>query len=205
MDLAEEFNRQVRLLVDKGYPVLAGLSESDFRTLLEPLRARLVDLPEPSDETAIPFVIVVTRDLVTPEKAVPLIDLDDKLGWTDMPAVELALFDPIEGTDLPAASVYLLADIDLGAATLGVRPKDAQPSILSAGRLLLTIDEGLAVMIQHPEVLKTHNAVQLLASRCGDKRVPSIWISYGRPRLGWCWEGNPHSWLGMGSATIRVH
>ena len=44
----------------------------------------------------------------------------------------------------------------------------------------------------------------LLASRCGDKRVPAIWISAGAPKLGWCWDGNPHTWLGAASAGARV-
>nr|WP_157857446.1 DUF5701 family protein [Streptomyces yerevanensis] len=39
--------------------------------------------------------------------------------------------------------------------------------------------------------------------RSGDRRVPAIWISQKTPKLGWCWEGNPHTWLGMASAGDR--
>ncbi|WP_407937642.1 DUF5701 family protein [Mycobacteroides franklinii] len=35
-------------------------------------------------------------------------------------------------------------------------------------------------------------------------RVPAIWISDGRPKLGWCWDRNPHTWLGMASCRGRV-
>ncbi|MEI2690845.1 MAG: DUF5701 family protein [Anaerolineae bacterium] len=44
----------------------------------------------------------------------------------------------------------------------------------------------------------------LLASRCGDKRVPAFWLSQNRPKLGWCWAGNPHTWLGSASCAERV-
>ena len=84
------------------------------------------------------------------------------------------------------------------------RPADALPRIRSAGRTPLTIDEGVALLTQHPEVLSERNAFQALASRADNKRIPSFWMSKGAPRLGWCWEGNPHSWLGAASAAQRL-
>ncbi|WP_374727409.1 DUF5701 family protein [Haloactinomyces albus] len=41
-------------------------------------------------------------------------------------------------------------------------------------------------------------------SRAGDKRVTGIRVSKGAPRLGWCWGGNPHTWLSMASAARRI-
>ena len=56
--------------------------------------------------------------------------------------------------------------------------------------------------------LALHNAFQALATRSPvalyTKRVPSFWVSKGAPRLGWCWAGNPHTWLGAGSAATRL-
>jgi hypothetical protein len=38
-----------------------------------------------------------------------------------------------------------------------------------------------------------------------DKRIASLWITRaGVPRLGWCFEGVPHSWLGAASCRVRV-
>jgi hypothetical protein len=34
--------------------------------------------------------------------------------------------------------------------------------------------------------------------------VPAVWISERRAKLGWCWDRNPHTWLGAASATGRV-
>jgi hypothetical protein len=53
-------------------------------------------------------------------------------------------------------------------------------------------------------VLKTANAFSLLGSRRGDRRVPALWLSGGRPRLGWCWAGAPHFWLGSASCAERL-
>ncbi|QIZ36462.1 DUF5701 family protein [Saccharopolyspora sp. ASAGF58] len=40
-------------------------------------------------------------------------------------------------------------------------------------------------------------------SRCGDRRVAAIWISQNAPKLGWCWEDNPHTWPGTASPAAR--
>lgn len=203
-DLVATLRRQTDVLVDHGYPELAGLSDAAFRELVTPLEREITHLPAISRANALAFVLVTTRALVPPEAAVPLIKVNAKQGWTDMSAAELATFVPIESVHLPEPTAYLLADIDTGRATLNVRPNDALAGIAAEARTPLTIDEGIAVLLQFPDIFTTHNAFQLLASRCGDKRVPTLWLSYRRPRLGWCWAGNPHTWLGAASATARL-
>ena len=78
------------------------------------------------------------------------------------------------------------------------------PAIHAAGRTPLTVDEGVALVTQLPSSLTELNAFQAVGSRAANKRIPSFWMSKGAPRLGWCWEGNPHSWLGSGSAAARL-
>jgi Family of unknown function (DUF5701) len=85
-----------------------------------------------------------------------------------------------------------------------VTPDDALPRIAAAGRSPLTIEEGIAVLTHHPGILRSRNAFSLPGSRRGDKRVPALWTSKGRPRLGWCWAGNPHTWLGSASCGSRL-
>lgn len=118
-------------------------------------------------------------------------------------AAELPDYRPIEGVDVPEQPVYVLLDVDTGASTLDVSPNDALPMIRAAGRTPLTIDEGVALVTHHPDVFTTRNAFQTLGSRAHNKRVPSFWVSKGAPRLGWCWAGNPHTWLGAASAAAR--
>jgi hypothetical protein len=98
----------------------------------------------------------------------------------------------------------VLIDIDTGKDTLDVAPDDAMPTILSAGRSPLTLDEGIALVTHYPDLLVRGNRFSMLGSRCGDRRVTAIWVSQRRPRLGWCWAGAPHTWLGSASCGSRV-
>ncbi len=94
-------------------------------------------------------------------------------------------------------------DVDRGNATLDMKPAEAQRHIAAARRTPLTIEEGLALLLQYPEFLQPNRCFMSLGSRGGDKRVPAFWLSGGQPKLGWCWEGNPHSWLGFASCAGR--
>jgi hypothetical protein len=154
------------------------------------------------EDGRIPFLLVVKDSLVPTVDAVARWRVGGKAGWTDMEA-ELSGFKPIADVEVPAGPAYLLLDVDTGQDTLDVRPDDALPKIRAAGRSPLTIDEGVALVSQFPDVFKTHNAFQALGSRAQNKRVPSFWVSKGAPRLGWCWAGNPHTWLGAASAGGR--
>jgi hypothetical protein len=98
---------------------------------------------------------------------------------------------------------YLIADIDTGQQTLNVTPNEALPILLRQNRSPLTLEEGIALITHFPELLSKNNGFSLLASRCGDRRVTALWISGGRPKLGWCWAGNPHTWLGSASCESR--
>lgn len=200
---AEEFGRQSQTLVDAGYPALAGLDEAGFRALLEPLR-EASRAAAPSAPTRIPFAIVVSSALVSADRALPALHWKSTTGWTELTADELATFRPTEGVAVPEAPVYLVTDIDTGQETLGVRARDALPAILGEGRTPLTIDEGVSLLALFPGILRERNAFFLPGSRCGDKRVTALWVSKGHPRLGWCWEGNPHTWLGSASAAGRL-
>ena len=68
----------------------------------------------------------------------------------------------------------------------------------------MAYDEGLALATHHPELLREANCYSLLSSRCGDRRVTAVWLSKGRPRLGWCFAGAPHTWLGSAWLTDRT-
>ena len=193
--LIAELDRQVDRLVSLGWPGLAGLSESGFRERLAPLSTLSV---------VEPFVVVVTRRLVDPFSAVTALELRGKPGFTSMEASELATFRPVPDLGVPDVDAYLLIDVDPGPDTLNLPPSVAVPRILAAGRTPLTVEEGIAVVAQDPAMLSEQNCFSMAGSRCGDKRVPALWLSARRPRLGWCWEGAPHTWLGTASCTGRV-
>ena len=210
-----QFQHQVDRLVELGYPRLAGLDEPTFRSLLAPLAepaAGLADGSAPEDDVR--FVVVVTRELVRPEDTVPLLRLSggDKPGVVDRnhAAGDLATYQPLpelgidalDGSRSPKA--YLLTGVQRGEEFCNVRPEDALPVIRGRGRSPLTIDEGIALVTQAPHLLEKNKCFMLSGSRRSDRRVPAMWISDGAPKLGWCWDGNPHSWLGVASAAGRL-
>ncbi|MBG6093754.1 DUF5701 family protein [Actinomadura viridis] len=209
-DAAGEFDRQLRTLLDRGYHRMAGLDGEDFAGLLAPLRATAAARAgemAPPDEGRAPFVLVVTRELAAPEQAVTLTTLAGRSrpGIVDRHFAEgeLVRFVPVKGIEIPDARAYLLFGIERGEEFCGAVPEDAMAAIAGRGRTLLTVEEGVALVTHFPEVLAKNKCFSLGGSRCGDRRVPAIWISANAPKLGWCWAGNPHTWLGMASAAGR--
>jgi hypothetical protein len=193
-----EFDRQVDALVLAGLPAWRDLEDECFRAWLEPLRDLLPALPESS---GIPFAVVVPDAPVL--DVLGTVQMVGGTGFSTLPADDLARFRPLPELDVPAAP-YLLLDVDPGPDTLGVPPAQAAEKIAASGRTPLTIAEGLAVLVCEPGVLRSRNCFSLLGSRAGDKRVPALWVSARRPRLGWCYQGAPHSWLGSASCAGRL-
>ena len=192
-----EFDRQVDALVTTGLPELLDLSDSCFRASLEPLRDLL---PEPSDGGRIPFVVVVPQLPVV--EVLGAVHAVGGPGFTTMEPADLAAFRPLPELGIPQTP-YLLVDVDAGPDTLNQPPAEVLPRLTAAGRSPLTIAEGLSVLVSDPGVLRARNCFSLLGSRAGDKRVPALWVSARRPRLGWCYQGAPHTWLGSASCGGR--
>lgn len=201
-----EFDRQVQLLVDLAYPALTSTSVPQFKAALEPLLEAVNEARQRSTavspEDHVPFVIVVAA--APPAAAAERMTLGTKPAVLMLSAEEIHRFTPIAVTSVPTGFGYVLSDVDTGSEFCGVRPADALPVITRRARTPLTIAEGVALVTQRPDMLRKNKCFSLLASRCGDKRVPAIWISAGAPKLGWCWDGNPHTWLGSASAAARA-
>jgi hypothetical protein len=194
-----EFDRQIDALVTSGLPDALELAEDCFRASVEPLRDLLPAVPGEGD--GIPFVVVVPNVPVVP--VLETVHTVGGAGFTTMTADDVAGFRPLHELEVPAGP-YLLLDIDPGADTFDTPPAQALPRITAAGRTPLTVAEGLALLVSDPGVLRSRNCFSLAGSRAGDKRVPALWVSARRPRLGWCYQGAPHSWLGTASCAGRV-
>ncbi|MBC6463346.1 hypothetical protein HKK72_36745 [Actinomadura sp. HBU206391] len=210
-DAGAEFDRQVRNLLDKGYPALTGLSPQALAELVSPLRVTAVargGSMRPPENGRAPFLLVVTRALAPIERCMPLTTLDGKTkpGFVDRSFEPGAIerFVPTQEVELPDERAYLLFDVDRGEEFCGAVPSRAMATIAQRQRTLLTLEEGIALVTHHPAALAKNKCFSLGGSRCGDRRVPAIWISQNAPKLGWCWEGNPHTWLGMASAGGRA-
>ncbi|MGC9439076.1 DUF5701 family protein [Streptomyces sp. WG5] len=214
-DAAAEFDRQVRTLTALGYPAFSGRTPEQFAELVAPLRAEAVAHTgdpgqeyDPAGTGRVPFVLVVTRALAPVEQTMPLTTLHGGRlpGFVDrtFEPGSLERFVATEEAGPPGRDgVHLLFDVERGEEFCGVVPSDAMAAVAGRGRSLLTIEEGIALMTHTPQILVKNKCFSLGGSRSGDRRVPAIWISQKAPKLGWCWEGNPHTWLGMASAGAR--
>ena len=204
-----EFERQVGNLVDKGYPQLAGMTEEAFVSLLSPLKEKLVEIKEfkvDVEQGVLPFVIVLKSSLIPAEEMMAKVEREGKSGVTKLNPHQAYEFQILEKVVLPEGEVYLLVDIDRGKETLNVTPEEAFRFIEEDGRSPLTIEEGIALVTHFPEFLIKNNCFSLLASRkAKSQSVPAVWINGNKqPNLGWCWDRNPHTWLGSASAKKRL-
>ena len=207
LDAGAELDRQIEALLKARYPDQSGRSEDEFLELVEPLRplvlARAAKLAPPTADR-VPFVLVTGPDLIPAGAAMELTDLDGRTGFADFDAADIARFDPIPGLGAPNAGAWVVLDVDRGSDLRNVTPTEALGTITSRGRSPITVAEGVALITQHPRLLEKNHCFSLVGSRCGDKRVPAIWISKRAPKLGWCWAGNSHTWLGSASCSARL-
>ena len=213
-DVEREVDRQRAVLADGGVPQSLGLDRGSFDTAVRELLPVLARCAEGEASPArVPFVLVVAgagpeEDMAAAERHVPALRLvgSRRPGVLDRNHGEqgLAPYRPIEAVGPAPARVYALLDVQRGEEFCGVRPQDALPVITARGRSPLTIPEGIALVSTHPQVLEKNACFMLSGSRRGDRRVPALWISQRAPKLGWCWDGNPHTWLGVASTAARV-
>ncbi len=196
-ELDTELARQADVLVDLGYP-------EDVRTaaemLLAPLRDRLeAVVVEPARAS---FVLVPGPAAQPVSERVPLLSLGGRPGTLSRHFADVDTFRPI--LDVPDGPVYAVVGVERGEELCGVRPAEAAVTIADRGRSMLTIEEGLAFLHAVPQALEPNKCFHTGASRGTDRRVPALWISHRAPHLGWCWEHNHHTWLGVASVEARV-
>lgn len=202
--ILDEFDRQVDKLIQSGIPKHADISTEDFSSLLSPLREKVTTI---KSERQFPFIIVIKNSLISAEKIMSCIEIKGHQGEVRMTPLAPDDFSPIENLGIPDMDVYLLTDVDTEQKTLNLTPHTALEVIRKENRYPLTIDEGISLLFQFPEVLtdkKKYNCFSASGSRRNDQRVPAFWLSYKKPRLGWCWDNNPHAWLGSASCGGRI-
>jgi hypothetical protein len=211
MDIDTEFDRQVRAMLDADYPARTGHSTAELMAVVEPLRSKAHEVSVASSVRTpehLPWAIVLTEQVVSVERLVAALRLPGgtRPGVVDRNYGEEspADYEPLPNLDVPSAPAYLLVDVDRGDEFRGVRPRDAVPTIAARGRTPLTIAEGVAFALLNPESLERNHCYMLAGSRRSHKRVPALWIADRAPKLGWCWEGNHHTWLGVASAGARL-
>ncbi|MBJ7384659.1 MAG: hypothetical protein JHC55_09255 [Mycolicibacterium sp.] len=195
---------QAARLVELDLHRRAGLSASRLRHLA-------------TTASAGPGLLAVNPGLLPATALAPLLRHAGKPGFvvTDMSDVDE--FEPV--VPLPDSDVYVVTDVDRGDGYANWSPDEVDPDLSAAGRTPLTLTEGLTWLLQQPGALERNHCFMTIGSRkrkpggALDTRTPAIWISNGTgrdgvanrnaPKVGWCWAGNRHTWLGFASAAGR--
>jgi Family of unknown function (DUF5701) len=198
---------QAERLIALGVHEIAGLPAAELRAAAEAARE--------------PGALLVLHPERAPASALaPLVEHRGRAGFVVGDMTDVDAFGPIEQVRLPDGPAYLAVDVDRGDAMANWSPDEALPAITGSGRTPLTLGEGIHWLLQCPEVLDRNHCFMTIGSRLRkpngalDTRTPALWISNGTgrdgrerrnaPKVGWCWAGNRHTWLGFGSATGRV-
>jgi hypothetical protein len=164
-------------------------------------------------------LLVAHPDLVPASKLAPLLRLNGKPGFVVVDMADVDEFRPIPSVTVPEEPLYVLRDVNRGDEMANWSADEALRAIEDAGRTPLTLTEGLQWLLQWPEALERNHCFMTVGSRRRkpngslDARTPAVWISNGTgrdgaanrnaPKVGWCWAGNRHTWLGFASASGR--
>ncbi|MFI7010642.1 DUF5701 family protein [Streptomyces sp. NPDC050145] len=200
---------QAERLIELGVHELAGIPADELRAFA-------------GSAAAAPgggVLLAVHPDRVPASALAPLLRREDKPGFVVVDMTDVDDFAPGEAVGLPDTPLYLVTGVDRGDRMSNWSPEEALPALTEEDRTPLVLSEGIHWVLQQPEVLERNQCFMTIGSRLRkpngalDARTPAIWISNGTgrdgrerrgaPKVGWCWWGNRHTWLGFGSATGR--
>jgi hypothetical protein len=165
-------------------------------------------------------LLVVSPGLAPVSALAPLLAHRGRPGFVVPDMTDVDAFGPLDGVPVPDGPAYLVEDLQRGDEMANWSADEALPAITAAGRTPLTLAEGVHWLLQCPGVLERNRCFMTIGSRLRrpsgalDARTPALWISNGTgrdgrerrdaPKVGWCWAGNRHTWLGFASARRRV-
>ncbi|MEV7151695.1 DUF5701 family protein [Streptomyces sp. NPDC093084] len=197
---------QAERLIASGVHEIAGLSPAEVRAVAA----------APAGEGAL---LAVDPQRAPASALAPLLRHAGRPGFVVTDMTDVDLFAPLGTTVPPAAPLYVLTGLDRGDRLANRSPNEALPALTAEGRTPLLLTEGIHWLLQRPEVLERNHCFMTIGSRLRradgalDSRTPAIWLSNGTgrdgrerrdaPKVGWCWAGNRHTWLGFASATDR--
>jgi Family of unknown function (DUF5701) len=163
-------------------------------------------------------LFVIRHDLAPPSLLADALTVNGEKGFVVSDMTDVDEFLPIASVDLPATPVYLLRDLRRGDEMADSSPDEALPAIEESGRTRF-LDRGSALApatagdagaraMFHDDRSRRRKPDGRL-----DARTPKVWLSNGTgrdgranrdaPKVGWCWAGNRHTWLGFTSAAGR--
>ncbi len=198
---------QAERLIQLDVHTLAGIPEVEIRRAVA---------AQPGYRDAL---LVISREALSPSSIALLLRLDGKPGFVVEDMTDLDDFTPIAEAEPPESRLYLVHRVDRGDDLANWSPNEALSELVRQNRTPLTVAEGIHLLLQRPGLLERNHCFMTVGSRLRkpdgsfDARTPALWISNGTgrdgttrrnaPKVGWCWAGNRHTWLGFASAERR--
>ncbi|MET7611184.1 DUF5701 family protein [Streptomyces seoulensis] len=195
---------QAERLIGLGVHEIAGLSAAEVRA---------------AARGDIDGLLAVRPDLAPASVLAPLLRRRDKAGFVVTDMTDVDLFAPLDTVGLPDTPLYVVGGVERGDGMANWSPDEALPALTAASRTPLLLTEGIHWVLQRPDVLERNHCFMTIGSRLRrpdgtlDARTPALWISNGTgrdgrerreaPKIGWCWAGNRHTWLGFASGSGR--
>ena len=202
--LEKDFDSQIDRLRNLGFFNCDDQKKQQITAELESLKSKLKELPIRKigfqRKKFSPIVVVPTKHWMSLANKIPLMEVDGKKGFTTLNLSDLKIAD---GVEIPESLAYLVVDVENGKAMLGRIPDKAVQQFKKEGRSPLTAGEGVAIILQHPEILKDHN-MGLPGSRRGGGIVADLWLDEGEPKLHCFWAHSSHARWGSASCGSRV-
>ncbi|MDI9916607.1 DUF5701 family protein [Rhodococcus sp. IEGM 1379] len=200
-------DQQSKRLIELGVHQLAGLPAEALRVA--------------ATQAHTPGALLTIHEKYAPASVLaPLLSLHGKQGFIVTDMTDVDQFLPTEHSALPDNSLHFLEGVDRGDDMANWSPDEALPAMIEAQRTPLTLTEGIHWLLQCPDALERSKCFMTIGSRLRkpngalDSRTPALWISNGTgrdgrdnknaPKVGWCWAGNRHTWLGFASASNRT-
>ncbi len=172
--LNECFDQQVKTLVEKGYPQIAGITEEEFLNLLSPLRHKILvymndldnkdillrdkeEMYKQKINREIPLLIVILDQLISYQKQMSMIEVAGKKGYVygliTIDGNEMGTLTKIDGI---SGSPYIAFDV---SRELCCNNKERMSWHIEVclgwkGRSPLSVTEGIALLAQYPEMWK---------------------------------------------------
>lgn len=196
---------QAQRLLDLGLDRAAGLSPDEIRAA--------------ADTAPAGGLLVIHPDRLPASAIAPHLRHAGQPGFVVEDMAEIDQFAPIEAATPPPSPLHVVHDVERGDSMANWSPQEALEAITERGRTPLLLTEGIHWLLQRPDALERNHCFMTIGSRLRradgslDARTPALWISNGTgrdgrdrkhaPKVGWCWAGNRHTWLGFASASGR--
>ena len=177
---------------------MLDLNETDFRQRLDDLWVASLNHIENArfargDE--IPLLIVVRAG-----------DIREKINR----AGGVTELDPSHFTNREQAldtPFYLVLDVEDGRGEVAKSPEESLKRFAKTGRKPLNLDESIALITQHPEILKHHYLISVGTFVKKEKEeLPLLWLldDNDQPELHYAWFDIAHGHYGSASCLARI-